>query len=429
MVANPNHVCMSDSTNDSTCEPGSPSTGFTGSYDAISDMLIALGYVLDVQEEPCPYHSWRVAALSTAMALEIIPDQASDVFFAALLHDIGAMGSFTHMVRYPTLNSQKSKAEVVAHPQRSRNIIACIPGLREAAQLAGDHHEWWNGYGYPARKSADRIPIGAQLIHAADSADLTKKLRAGSTTQDAVEHARVLRDIEIGPEVEDLFEQVIQSDGLHAELCDADALHLYIQELVRELPNPKIPVGIDHFDRVLKVFARVVDAKHCFTAGHSTRVSAYGELLASTMGLSDEDVLAVRFSGLVHDAGKVAVRRSVIDKAGPLSPIDFSFVKKHPALSWEILKNIAHQPRLAEIALHHHERWDGTGYPNGLSGEDIPLLSRLLAVADAAEAITSQRSYKSARSMPEALDILDRASGTQFDPQIVKAAHEAWIVG
>jgi len=392
---------------------------------ATSDLLIALGYVLDMQEEPCPYHSWRVAALATSMAVQTARDDASDVFYAAILHDVGAMGTFTHMMRYPTINSQKSKSEVVAHPERSRKIIANIPGLKSASKLAGEHHEFWNGYGYPSSERGESISIGAQFIRIADTMDLSKKLRPGCKAEDAADLAGLLCNIEIGPETVGAFKEIIFKEDLYSRLLDDSLLHSLVREIASQVPLPEEWSESAAFDAAMLVFAKTVDAKHCFTAGHSERVATRARNLVESMGLSAEDVRNAWHAGLVHDVGKVGVRRSIIDKVGPLDSNDFAMVRKYPILSAYILNDIAHLPELATIARHHHERWDGAGYPDGLRGEEIPLLSRVLAVADALDAITSTRSYKTAKSMPEAIRIVNTARGIQFDPQVVDAANSA----
>lgn len=412
---------------DSTSDQVMPSF-LADSGRSICDLIIALAYMLDVQEEPCPYHSWRVAALAASMARHMDCDDtyASQIFYAALLHDVGAMGSFTHMVRYPTLNSQRAKAEVLAHPQRSANIIAGIPGLKQASSLAGDHHEWWNGCGYPGRKREDSIPLGAQLIRTADTIDLSKKLRPDSEAEDAAELAEVLCNIEIGPDAVEAFRAVIFKESLHRRLLDDSVLYLLIQELASELPIPPEWSERSSFDSLVLIFSKIVDAKHCFTSGHSQRVAGYAQDLARAMELSDEQVLMARYAGLVHDAGKVGVRRSIIDKVGHLDANEFGMIKRYPILSYDILHHLAHLSELATIARHHHEKWDGAGYPDGLKGEDIPLLSRILGVADAMDAITSPRSYKAAKSIREAIKIIRDGSGSQFDPMVVDAANSAW---
>lgn len=391
-----------------------------------SDLIAALSYVLDVQEDPRLYHAWRVAAVSASMAEQIIPEQTSDVFFAALLHDVGAMGNFSHIVNYPTLYSQKSRPEVVSHPQRGKEIIRGIPGLELSAEFVADHHEWWNGSGYPYRKSADQISIGAQLIRIADSADMNRRFQPDASVEQTIHIMDLMARVEVQPDVTEAFRQVISNGEFYRELVDETRLHVMIQRIETSASSPVFHPSSDVLRTLLTVFARVVDAKHGFTSGHSERVARYAVELARAMNLPHPEVIKISCAGLLHDAGKVAVPRSIIDKPGPLGPNEFDRVKSHPTLTMSIVKNIAHLSELSWIAGHHHERWDGRGYPDGLAGEEIPLLSRVLAVADAVDAITSPRSYKAEKSPAQMLSILHEGSGTQFDPQVVDAAHSAW---
>lgn len=398
----------------------------TDSPKLFSDLIIALAYILDVQEDPCPYHAWRVGVISAAMAERMMPERATEVFFAALLHDIGVMGNFSHMIRFPNINAQKMKPEIVTHPQRGSRIISRIPGLENAAGFIADHHEWWNGCGYPSQKMEEMIPLGAQIIRTADTVDLAKKFQPESTFDQALETIDLLTGIEVSPEAADAFRAVISDEEFYRDLTDESKLHRLAQETSERLAPLAIRSYPDAVEVLVSVFAEVVDSKHCFSKGHSEQVAAYAVDLGHAMGLPHDEITKLRFAGLLHDTGKVAVRRSVIDKVGPLIKAEYHMIKYHPVLSMEILRDVANLPELALIARYHHERWDGTGYPDGLEGEEIPLLSRILAVADSLDAITSQRSYKEARSIQTALNILREASGTQFDPRIVDAAFSIW---
>ena len=390
------------------------------------DLIAALSYILDVQENPRLYHAWRVAAVAASMAEQIIPAQSSDVFYAALLHDVGAMGSFSHIIHYPTLYSQTSKPEIVSHPQRGKQIILGIPGLELSAEFVADHHEWWNGAGYPFHKTADDIPIGAQLIRIADSADMNRRFTPDTSVEQTLQTMGLMARVEVNPEVIEAFRKVVSDQSFFRQLVDETSLHTLIQHMESSVTGPIFRPNADVLGTMLTVFARVIDAKHGFTTGHSERVARYASELAQAMRLAHNEVVTVRFAGLLHDAGKVAVPLAIMNKPGPLGPVEFGKVKDHPKLTMEILKNIVHLSEFAWIAGHHHERWDGKGYPDGLAGDEIPLLSRILAVADAVDAITSPRSYKAEKSAPEMLAILHEGAGTQFDPQVVDAAHAAW---
>jgi HD-GYP domain-containing protein (c-di-GMP phosphodiesterase class II) len=168
-------------------------------------------------------------------------------------------------------------------------------------------------------------------------------------------------------------------------------------------------------------FVRAIDARDPYTARHSEKVAAYAVELAHALGLPPADCERIHLSGMLHDVGKVALERSVLHKPGVLSQDEWDEVRKHPALSAHIIGAVARFAIYVPGARHHHERYDGGGYPDGLAGEAIPLDARVLAVADAYDAMTSDRSYRPALSHAQALARLQADAGTQFDPACVAA--------
>jgi hypothetical protein len=168
-------------------------------------------------------------------------------------------------------------------------------------------------------------------------------------------------------------------------------------------------------------FVRAIDARDPYTALHSEKVAAYAVQLARALGLAERDCERIRLAGLLHDVGKVALERSVLHKPGRLSEEEWAAVREHPALSAHIIGGVTSFAAFVPGARHHHERYDGQGYPDRLAGEAIPLDARILAVADAYDAMTSDRSYRTALSHAEAIGRLEAGSGTQFDPVCVRA--------
>lgn len=152
---------------------------------------------------------------------------------------------------------------------------------------------------------------------------------------------------------------------------------------------------------------------------HSNRVSAICQAIASELHLEKDDVNKIGIAGLVHDIGKMGIDEKILNKAGILSDLEWEQIKKHPEVGWRILSSLNEFSELAQFILHHHERWDGRGYPNGLKGEEIPLAARIITIADSYDAMTSERSYRTGVTQEEAVDELKRCSGTQFDPEIV----------
>ncbi len=166
--------------------------------------------------------------------------------------------------------------------------------------------------------------------------------------------------------------------------------------------------------------AFAIDAKDHYTQGHSQKVSAYAALIAEALSMSESEVEEIRLGGVLHDIGKVAIPESILNKSGPLNPDEWDTMKSHVIFGAKILDPLTPLARIREMVLHHHEYFDGSGYPDALSGEQIPLGARIIAVADAFDTITSDRTYKKARAAAEALAELERCSNAQFDGSIVE---------
>ncbi|MBM2824390.1 MAG: diguanylate cyclase and metal-dependent phosphohydrolase [Dehalococcoidales bacterium] len=175
---------------------------------------------------------------------------------------------------------------------------------------------------------------------------------------------------------------------------------------------------------VIYALAATVDAKDHYTYGHSKKVSQYAVSIAEALGLPQNKIAAIRTAGLLHDIGKISVPDSILNKKGSLTDEEWQPIKVHPGLGIEILQHIVDLADCLPAVFHHHERYDGSGYPSGLNGDKIPLEARILTIADAYDAITSERPYRQQQSSQEALNELKRCSGTQFDPELVDTFYQ-----
>jgi HD-GYP domain-containing protein (c-di-GMP phosphodiesterase class II) len=178
-------------------------------------------------------------------------------------------------------------------------------------------------------------------------------------------------------------------------------------------------------DESIRAFVTTIDAKSKHTARHSENVAWYAVQIGATLGLNKSSLDQLRWEGLLHDIGKLTIPDAVLNKPGPLDFNEWQVVKQHPAESVRMLRGVHHYEAYLPSILHHHERFDGAGYPDGIQAKDIPLHARILAVADSYDAMTSERPYRSAFSPQEALDEIVRSSGSHFDPEIVAAFSEA----
>ena len=166
---------------------------------------------------------------------------------------------------------------------------------------------------------------------------------------------------------------------------------------------------------------QALEARDKYTRSHSENVMHYAVGIAETTGAGPADIAIIRRAAMIHDVGKIGVPDSVLLKPAKLTPEERSVMQQHPLIAVRILDQMRFLERELPIVRHHHEWWDGRGYPDGISGKDIPPGARVLAVADAFDAITSDRVYRSARSVPEALQELQRSAGSQFAPEIAEA--------
>jgi len=170
-----------------------------------------------------------------------------------------------------------------------------------------------------------------------------------------------------------------------------------------------------------EALASAIDAKDRNTYGHSHRVGELAMALGKNLNLDAAQLAELQVAAHLHDVGKIGIPDAILNKAARLTAEEFAVVQRHPVIGWQILRRISSFQQVARIVRHHHERFDGTGYPDGLRGTDIPLASRLIAVADSYDAMTSARSYRKSVSAKEAWQELCRCSGSQFDPESVKA--------
>ena len=172
--------------------------------------------------------------------------------------------------------------------------------------------------------------------------------------------------------------------------------------------------------QMVQALANTIDAKDSYTNGHSTRVAQYSVMLAEKMGYTGEKLEQLQYAAMLHDIGKIGVPREIINKPSKLTDEEYAIIKTHPAIGENILKEVSEIPDIAIGARWHHERYDGKGYPDGMKGEDIPELARIIGVADAYDAMTSKRSYRDVLPQEVVIGELEKGKATQFDPEIAE---------
>lgn len=183
------------------------------------------------------------------------------------------------------------------------------------------------------------------------------------------------------------------------------------------------------YESILVAHDRALSLKDAYTGGHGRRVSACAARIAAAMGLMPAQVNDVREAALLHDLGKIGVPDAILAKPAPLNPDEAASIRKHPESGAAILEAIPALKRHVPAVRHHHERYDGTGYPDGLRGGSIPLAARIIAVADVWDALTTERSYRHALHAREAIAQMSSLAGTQFDPAVVAALRKVVVPG
>jgi putative two-component system response regulator len=209
--------------------------------------------------------------------------------------------------------------------------------------------------------------------------------------------SRVSRSIEL-----DTLRKHLQSE-VERQTATAERRRQQMEELLRQ---------------VIQALADTIDAKDCYTNGHSTRVAEYARKIVKAMNGSIQEQNNIYYMGLLHDIGKIGVPDEIINKPAKLTYEEFEIIKTHPNIGARILENISAFPGVSNGARWHHERYDGRGYPDGLVGTQIPLEARIIGVADAYDAMTSNRSYRNSLPQSVVREEIERGKGTQFDPEI-----------
>lgn len=196
------------------------------------------------------------------------------------------------------------------------------------------------------------------------------------------------------------------------ELLARILAHLRLQDAIQDLEDA---------ESVLVFIARVVEARDAYTEHHIERVAHTAHRLGREMGLKDRQLESLRRGGLLHDIGKIGIREAILNKPGPLTKEERAEMERHVLIGEDACRPLRTLKGVLPIIRHHHERWDGRGYPDGLTGRAIPLLARIVAVADVLDALTSQRPYRASWPEAKAYAFIEQQAGKQFDPQVVAA--------
>jgi HD-GYP domain-containing protein (c-di-GMP phosphodiesterase class II) len=431
----------------------------------LSEVVGALSHALDVTHGQPDGHAARSCLIGMRIAREIGLDgeESSALFYALLLKDAGCStnaskiaalyGADDHVVQRerthidhrsaaanlghalrnasagagPLGRAKQLKRVVVEGPRGSQAMyelrcergadIARMIGLDETAALAIRHlDEHWDGGGRPAGLAGEDISLPGRILCLAQTMEVFWQ---DSGRDGALAIARRRRGTWFDPALVDAVAG-FEDDGAFWASLERGAVTAV------EPADRVLVADDDGLDRIAEAFARVVDAKSPYTGRHSEGVAEIAVGLGERLGLDADELRTLRRAGLLHDLGKLAISNRILDKPDRLTDEEWAIVREHPALSERILAGVPAFAAIARIAGNHHERLDGSGYPRGRTGLGLDPLSRILCVADVAEALGADRPYRGPLDAATVLEIMGRDAGTKLDATVF-AALEAYL--
>lgn len=426
-----------------------------------AEILIALSHALDLVEGQPAGHAARTCLISSriASALGLSEKQKDDVYFASLLKDAGCSSNAARIhkifggddfiikhgvklvdwsnpiqsLKYAVTNTERggtigqklrrmvSNLGTPAQVMDQVTLARCTRGSAiakrlgfsdEAAKAVELLDEHWDGKGSPYHLKADKIPLEAQIVSISQTIEV---FYTAYGIEAAAAMAKERQGSWFAPKLVDAFLSFAKDEpfwrgvSLHA---DRSAQEIPVAAALENAAEADI-------DQICEAFAMIVDAKSSFTAEHSSRVTDYAVMLAESYGFTGRRLTTLRRASLLHDIGKLGVSNRILEKPGKLDDEEFAVIRQHSKHSWEILKPISVFKREAEIASGHHERLDGKGYWQGLSGDQLDLETRILAVADVYDALSAERPYRGAMPREKVFEILEKEAASALDADCV----------
>ena len=432
----------------------------------IAELIGALSHALDLTGGQDPGHCIRTAHIGSAIGrrLGLSEQQLHDLYYTLMLKDLGCSANAMRMCELFDTDDTSFKRDfkrvdgtlpsllrqVFRHAGRRRGTLARVAAVlkalrrgRHAAELVAlrcnrgaeiawqmrfsadvasgirDLDEHFDGSGRPQGLKGEAIHLSARIALAAQILDVyqTHEGRAAALAEIRRRKGRWL-----DPKIADTLLALAAEPGLWDDLAAPD---LEEKVLAAEPGQAVIFADDDYVDDIVEGFARVIDAKSPYTAGHSDRVAEFTDRIAVELGLPPAERRTLRRAALLHDIGKLGVSARVLNKPAKLDAEEWNEMRAHAVHSERILSRIPAFAELAEIGGAHHERLDGSGYPRGLKGDQISFATRIVATADVFEALTGERPYRPAISPVQALAMIRASQGDHHDPVCVDALERA----
>jgi HD-GYP domain-containing protein (c-di-GMP phosphodiesterase class II) len=443
---------------------------------SLAEILSALSFALDLTEGAVPGHALRSCVLGMRLAtqLQLPRDQRASLYYALLLKDVGCSNNAARLcqiigggderrvkagvkledwtrpgrpkpstlrllwtsvlpdsgpiqriagiVRIGLTQHRNNEEMITLRCDRGAHILRKLGLGDAAAEAVRGLDEHWDGSGYPERRIGDAIPLESRILAVAQHLDV---FASEQGTDRAIEVLRERCGRWFDPELVRIAELLDRSGSLwYAALSDTPECDTR-QAALDLAPEEVNRLEAADIDLICEAFADVVDAKSSFTFRHSLGVTDAAMSIARQMGLSSERRQFVNRAALLHDLGKLCVPNSILDKPAKLDAGEWQVVQQHPRLTREILSRIGPFRQLAAVAGAHHERLDGTGYPNHLTANELPLEARIIAVADVYSALVEDRPYRAGLTHEQALEIMAREIPHRLDPDCCEALAES----
>ncbi len=359
----------------------------------MGELSMCLGQAMDLVCPAVVNHHTRVAWMAYNIAREFgLPaHDCKDIMVAGLLHDCGALSL---KERLDTLEFEINLPH--KHAETGYQLLSKYKPFTDIARLVRYHHVPWE-HGKGLEFKGNTVPLGSHVLHLADRVDVLIRPREEILSQ-APDISRTIKqnaDTLFYPNLVDAFQSASSKEAFWFYSVSASLK----SELKEELKTDSMSLDIKDMLGLSEVFARIIDFRSKFTATHSRGVAASAESIAHLVGMSEEECRLIRLAGYLHDLGKLAVSKEIIEKKGALTPMETNIMRAHPFYTHATLQAIAEFDILNTWASLHHERINGTGYPFHLRGEELPLGARIMAVADVFTAITEDRPYR--QGMPK----------------------------
>jgi putative nucleotidyltransferase with HDIG domain len=409
-----------------------------------SELAVAFSLGLDLAEGKAVGHAQRVCYVATLLAdaLALEPAARNAVYFGALLHDVGVTLAASDICRVagidedaifgpaPLRSVEELRADlsfadlsavvdaVQQHTLLGAETVRALDFPDDVAAAVAAHHERWDGFGFPEGTAGVAIPVEARVLAVADIAESLIAAEASSLA------ARRRLAPAIGRYVGVALDPNIVARLLDLGRSDEFWLGLYSEDMPETLqalrPAADSRKSRKRVLRFAEVFADIADAKGGHTIGHSRRTADGAEKLAEALALDAGHVEMIRIAALLHDIGLLGVPARIMSKPDILSVTEMQVMRQHPSNSEMVLRGLNGFEEVAFWVERHHERPDGKGYPEMLTGDELPLESRILSVADVYSALIAERAHRGALTEEDAKQIMLGAAGTQLDPELVR---------